>query len=274
MTLRRVVIPLLVAGLLVSCVNVSSRVTVRPDGSGTVTERMVLPAQVTMMMQSLQQLGDSAATSPALLTEEDVRDRSESMSGMRLESVTMLSDDRGEGYEAVYAFDNLNDVSYDPAPGDVLPDDTRQGREENPMDLLSAVDLSFEPGTPATLTVGMPRDDDPEIEDDTRPDDPPVDDPSSPREEKLIRQMLQDSGVRLVIDVEGDIIETNATHRSGSSITLIDVDFGEIMKDSTSFSRMMSNDFDVGSTAAAYDSLNTVPGITIEPQENVTIRFQ
>lgn len=274
MSIRRALVALLATISLAGCVNVSSTLTVRPDGSGTVTERMVLPAQVAMMMQSLQQLGDSAATSPALLTEEDVRDRSESMSGMRLESVTMLSDDRGEGYEAVYAFDNLNDVNYDPAPGDVLPDDTRQGSEENPMDLLSAVDLSFEPGTPATLTIGMPRDDDPEIEDDTRPDDPSIDDPSSPREEKLIRQMLQDSGLRLVINVEGDIVETNATHRSGSSVTLIDMDFGEIMQDSTSFSRMMSNDFDVGSTSAAYDSLNTVPGITIEPREKVTIRFQ
>lgn len=270
----QIVAVLVAAVLFASCINVSSTLTVRPDGSGTVTERILLPAQVTMMMRSLQQFGDSSDGSQALFTEEEVRDRVESMPGMRVESVTMLSDDRGEGYEAVYAFNNLNDVSYDPAPGDVLPDDASTTTADNPMDLLSAVDLSFTPGSPATLTVTMPRDDDQEVDDDSLSVDPSTEDPSSPREERMIRQMLQDSGLRLAVNIEGSIVETNATHRSGSTITLIDIDFGKTMEDSTAFTRMMASNFDVGSTSAAYDSLNTVPGITIEPRETVTIRFE
>lgn len=264
---------LLIAGLLLGCVNVSSTLTVRPDGSGTVTERMMLPPQVAVMMQSLQQMGDST-TSRDLFTEEEVRKRIESMPGLRLESMTMLSNEQGEGYEAVYAFENLNEANYDPAPGDVLPEDAAQRRRETPFDILSAVDLSFTPGSPAALTIQMPRDeDDSGVDGDSLSFDS-SDDPETPREERMLRQILKDSGVRLAVQVEGTIVETNATHRSGSTVTLFDVDFGTLMQDSTAFSRMMSENESVESTTAAYERLNTLPGVTIEPQETVTIRFQ
>lgn len=264
---------LLIAGLLLGCVNVTSTLTVRPDGSGTVTERMMLPPQVTMMMQSLQEMGDSTMSN-GLFTKEQVRERIESMPGLRLESVTMLSNEQGEGYEAVYAFENLNEANYDPAPGDMLPEDAAENRREAPFDILSAVDLSVAPGSPATLTIRMPRDEaDAEVDDDSLSSDS-SDDPLTPREERMLRQMLNDAGIRLAVCVEGTIVETNATHRSGSTVTLFDMDFGKLMRDSTAFSRMMSGDQSVESTTAAYDRLNTLPGVTIEPQETVTIRFQ
>lgn len=264
---------LLIAGLLLGCVNVTSTLTVRPDGSGTVTERMMLPPQVTMMLQSLQQMGDST-TKNGLFTEDEVRQRIESMPGLRLESVTMLSNEEGEGYEAVYAFENLNEANYDPAPGGVLPEEAAESHRETPFDILSAVDLSFTPGSPATLTIRMPRNEDNSEVDDDSLSFGPSDDPSTSQETRMLRQMLKDSGVRLAVQVEGTIVETNATHRSGSAVTLFDVDFGTLMQDSTAFSRMMSENQSVESTTAAYGHLNTLPGVTIEPQETVTIRFQ
>lgn len=255
--------------------NVSSTLTVRPDGSGTLTERLVLPSQFAQMMRSFQQMGDSAAAAEGLFTEEELRAKAESRPGLRLTSVTMLSDAEGEGYEAVYAFDDLNEIQFDPGPDDVLPENAPQTGEDGPLDLLSGVDLSFTPGSPATLTVRMPRDSTKGEADDSLSAGPMGEDaPTSERERRMMREMMKDAGFRLAVQVDGEIVETNATHRSGSTITLMEMDFGALVQDSTAFARMMSGDRPALSSRAALDSLNALPGLAVEPQETVTVRFQ
>lgn len=90
----------------------------------------------------------------------------------------------------------------------------------------------------------------------------------------MMCQMMRDSGFRLAVSVDGEIVETNATHRSGPTITLMEMDFSKLVRDSSAFRRLMVNDQQPASPEAAADSLNALPGMTIEPQETVTIRFR
>ncbi len=275
MMLRRSLSIVLASVLVAGCMNVSTTLTVRPDGSGTVRERLTVSPQFATMMESMKQMGDSTATSEGLFTEAEIRKDASSL-GMRLESVQMISGAGGEGYEAVYGFDNLNDVRFDPSPDDVLPEEASQQTEENPFELLSAVDVSYTSGSPATLTLRMPRDKAPDDEDasedgssmDTGDEEP------SPQEMQMMREMMTDAGVRLIVSIDGQILETNATHRSGSTVTLMDMDFGQLAQDSTAFTRMMAVDQPTLSPQSTIDSLNALPGMTIEPQEAVTIRFR
>lgn len=254
--------------------NISTTLSVRPDGSGTVTERLTVSPQLATMMQSMMQMDDSTS-SEGLFTEEEIRKDASSL-GMRLESVRMISGAEGEGYEAVYGFDNLNDVRFDPSPDDVLPDEASQQTEENPFDLLSAVDVSYTPGSPATLTIKMPREEG-TVDEDASQDAPSTDsrndDPSS-QELKMMRGMMKNAGVRLVVTVDGEIVETNATHRSGSTVSLIDMNLDQLAQDTTAFNRMMALEQPSVTPQAAIDRLNALPGISIEPQETVTIRFR
>lgn len=273
--LRRLLSTLLVSVLVVGCMNVSTTLTVRPDGSGTVRERLTVSPQFASMMKSMKQMSDSTSTPEGLFTEAEIRKDASSL-GMRLESVQMISGAEGEGYEAVYGFDNVNDVRFAPSPDDVLPKEASQQTEENPFELLSAVDVSHTAGSPATLTIRMPRDETPNDQnasEDASSMEMGEDEPS-PQELQMMREMMQNGGIHLAVTIDGEIVETNAVHRSGSTITLVDMDFGQLAQDSTAFKRMMAVDQPSLSPEAAIDSLNALPGITIEPQEAVTVRFQ
>lgn len=279
MILRRGLSLLLVAGLLAGCVNMSSTLTIRPDGSGTITERVMMGSQLASMLRGMGQMGDStdAKSSGELFTREEIRSRADSLSGLRLESMEMISSSEEEGYEAVYAFDNLNEVQLDPSPDDVMPDRTSQdGDGGGPSDLLSKVDMSFTPGTPATLTITMPRDTagGDGMDEDPFSMDTPGEGPPSDQEMRMMREMMRNSGFRLAVTIDGEIVETNATHRSGSTITLVEMDFEPLVQDSAAFRKVMVGDQESGSPEAAIDSLNALPGFTIEPQRMVTVRFQ
>lgn len=272
MILRRLLSFLLVAGLVVGCVNMSSTFTVRPDGSGTFTEQVTMSPQLAKMMKGMKQAADSTQGSGALFTKEDIEARADTLKGLRLEETEMISGPQGEGYKAVYSFDNLNDVRHDPKPGEVMPDKAKKrGGGGNTSDFLSKVDVSFEPGSPATLTITMPRD---TSGGDSFSMDTPGEGPPSDQQMRMMRKMMSTSGFRLAISVDGEIVETNATHRSGSTVTLIDMDFGELAKDSTAFREVFTSEEEPDSPQAAIDRLNSKPGLRIEPKETVTIRFQ
>ena len=249
----------------------SSTVTVRPDGSGTVTERLTLRSQFAEMMRKMEQMDDSTAPSAALFTRDEIQARADSIPGLRLSSVEMLSDGQMEGYEAVFAFDNLNDVNFNPSPGKMLPDrpDSDDDDGDAPFELLRNVQFSHSPGSPATLSVTMPRSDPADIGMDTSGDDSP-----SEQEIGMMREMMRDSGFRLAVSVDGEIVETNASHRSGSTITLMEMDFGALAQDSTAFRRVMVEEDASASSRAAIERLNAMPGITIEPEQTVTIRYR
>lgn len=277
MSIRHTLALLVAAAVVTGCMNISSTLTVGSDGGGTVTERLTLNPQFAMMMQKMKQMGDSTATSDQLFTEEEVREDADARPGMRLETVEVISGFDGEGYEAVYAFDNVNDINYNPSPDDALPDQAADEGGDGPFELLSAVDVSFNPGSPATLTLHMPRDtteDDEPEEEDAFSLDGPGNEETSEQEMQMVREMMKDAGINLSVTIDGEIVETNATHRSGATITLVDMDFGTVAGDSTAFYRLMQSEQEFLSPEAAIDSLNALPGITIEPQETVTVRFR
>lgn len=273
MTVRRLLPLVLVVGLMAGCINMSSTFTVGPDGSGTFTERVTISPQLAQMMKGMQQQGDTTQTDGELFSKEKIQARADTLEGLRLESTEMISGPEGEGYEAVYAFNNLNDVRHDPKPGEVMPDKAKERADgdDETSDLLSEIDMSFEPGSPATLTIRMPRDTsaDPSLSMETPGEGPP-----SEQELRMTRKMMSNSGFRLAIDVDGEIIETNATHRSGSTITLVDMNFGELARDSTAFREVFASEEEPESAQAAIEYLNSKPGLTLETNETVTIRFQ
>lgn len=278
---------IIVGGLLSACMNISSTLTVRSDGSGTLSQRVVAGPQIVQTMHSIQQAFDSTSAPNPLFTEEEIRAEADSLSGMTIRSVTMIADDRGEGYEAVYAFEDLNAFRLAPSPGDMMGEEQS---EDGTLDLMSAMDFEFTSGSPATLTVRIPRDsaiaevDEPasdtllgvmpdslyqEMEED--------EDSVSEEELQMMRSMMgEDARFRLAVVVEGEIVETDATFRSGSTVTLVDIDFGQLAQDPEAFRKMMtlSEEETMPNTEAAIDSLNAFPGVTFEPQQTITIRFQ
>jgi hypothetical protein len=274
MPLRPALSLLLAALLVAGCMNVSTTLTVRPDGGGTITERLTLNPEAARMMQSMSQALDSTGAPQELFSEEELRAEADSVPGLALQSYTRIDDETGTGYEAVYSFDDLNAAQFDPGPGDVMPDGAAAPTEEGGLDLMSEMSFDFSPGAPATLTIHMPQDPATERMDEGRAPVATTDGPPSGADMEMMRALVQDAGFRLAVTIDGQIVETNATHRSGDTITLMAMDFEALAQDSTAFRELMTMSNEEPAPAAAIDRLNALPGVTVEPQETVTIRFR
>jgi hypothetical protein len=179
--------------------NLSSTLTVRPDGSGTLTERFVLNAEMAQMIEGLASL-DSTGTAQDPFSEAKLRAEADSLPGLRLQSFTRIDDASGMGYEATYRFENLNDVPFDPGPDDLPSEEDMGPTGDGPLDLMSAMQFEFAPGSPATLTVHLPFDTAEVRPDAAMPGATPDDeDPPSEAEMEMMRAMMANAGFRIAV---------------------------------------------------------------------------
>ena len=86
---------------IAGCMEIETVVRVKPDGSGTITERLVMSNEIVDMMKEMAPEGQPAE----LYNEQELRDAAPSYG----ESVTYVSakdveTEFGKGYEASYAF--------------------------------------------------------------------------------------------------------------------------------------------------------------------------
>jgi len=252
----------LAAVLATGCMQIENTVTIRPDGSGEITERVVVTSEMLEMMAMMDE-SDAAD----MFTEQDIRDRTP-YPGTELASVTMIDDMDGQGYTSTYTFADIRDVTFRPAL-DEIHDDSPDGQVDAPDGMLRELDLAFTPGPPATLTVRMPEaEDDSDIQIDTSDTSSAMPDMSDLR---ILRMMLRDARFRVAVIVDGTIVETDATYRSDNEITLYDFDFNEVVRDSTALRRFA----EAGETDRPdAGQLAGIPGIRIEQRETVTVRFE
>jgi len=279
---------ILAAALVVAtgCMQIDNTLTVRPDGSGTIKERVVMSSQMSMMVESMAAMDSSADASAPMFSEEDIRER-DAYPGTELESVTMIDDLSGTGYESVYAFADVRDVTFRPAsPEDVMPENASSGRtvdiDASGPGMLQAFGMTFTPGAPAELVVQIPQD----ATEDATPEDKDMNgsvenramanrdteaDFSDPQQMRMLRMMFRDARFRVALNVDGEIVETNARHHDGSTVTLFDLNFGEMVQDTSALRRFMevSNKENAGPS-----DIEVRPGVKVEDQEQVTIRFE
>ncbi|MGH2569406.1 MAG: hypothetical protein ACRDGA_13795, partial [Bacteroidota bacterium] len=115
--------------VLSGCLQLQRVVTVKPDGSGTIRERVVLKSQMAIMMISLakQMKGEGKKKDEGIFDEGELREKASTMGeGVTYLSGKKLPQEEGEGYEVVYAFEEINKVLMSDTPdiqglGDVQP---------------------------------------------------------------------------------------------------------------------------------------------------------
>lgn len=262
------------------CMSMEHHISLRADGSGTVTERFELNPVATEMMQGMAQgmaSSESDEEHPPLFSEADAQERADMQPGLSLISVTLLEDAGGgtSGYEAVYGFDDINQITAGINLDQAAPDEMASNlpAEEGSGSLLSDMDLTFTPGSPAELLLRMPPEDKQAEEKlHAMPEATPAE-----NEEMafMMQQMMQ--GVRIVvsIEVEGTILDTNASLRDGNRIVLFDLDFERLLEEDSeeaiSFVNRAMND-EGGSLSA--EQLNSIPGFSAETSREVLIRFE
>ena len=277
---------------LVGCLQVDTLIKVNPDGSGTIEESFMMSKEAVQLMTEMaehvmQGLAESEGGQPAgqpkqkqakesfdlfdeakLNQEADVKGE-----GVTYVSGKKMATDRFEGYSAIYAFADINKLRLNQNPSDSVPSEPSGGGSEK----QEYVTFHFTKGSPATLVVKLP-DEKPEEKDKdtTKPAEMPKPSPADNKQSEMMlaqmKKMFKDMKIAMAIEVQGAVVQTNATHWEGSRITMMELDFDKLLQMPEKL--MQFSQLQPETLEDAKKFMKDLPGIKAEMNKEVTIRFK
>jgi hypothetical protein len=270
----RIVALCCVISLVAGCFQVETRVSVKPDGSGVVEERMLISDKVAQQIDEMAKAfaGPEGKTEPFSLHDRKklVARAREMGEGVALVSSREVHEAGYTGYVAVYSFRDITRVrlSSDGAKKMAESGEKDAARGEKP------ILFRFTPGKTARLVVIPPGEEmkaKPAVKEAAEKSDEEGKPKPTPEQEKEAREMLKGMRFSFVIEVKGHVVESNATHREGNRITLFDFDFdkmGANMESLQSLKRAETLSF-----AEAKDVLKGIPGFKMDMNDRLEILF-
>ena len=88
----------------------------------------------------------------------------------------------------------------------------------------------------------------------------------------MAQKMFKDMKIRVVITVQGAITETNATHREGNEVTLMEMDFNALLANPEKFQKLAS------ANSRRFEDMKDIvkdmPGMKVDLNETLEIRFK
>jgi hypothetical protein len=257
--------------VLTGCIDTTTKITVKPDGSGTIEKTLILSRHLAELMISMGTKGDAASIEQGMLNADTLKAGAVRMgTGVSFVSAKKITADKGNGWDAVYSFTDISKVriNQNPAADLTLPGTTAAASAAAAASDSDNFRFTFVTGSPATLTVAFPK----PAQNAKPAAGPPA---GSADNQKLMDQMKQlysDMRIVLTIEVGGTITQTNAAYVSGSTVTLLDMDFAKIVGDDATFKKLTASQNQSMDQVRA--AVKAVPGVKIETQDPVSIKFR
>ena len=87
-----------------------------------------------------------------------------------------------------------------------------------------------------------------------------------PEQLERIAKMLENLRVNVSVIVEGKVKKSSATHRKGSELTLMTLDFGKLSKNTKNVEKL--------AMSTSMKDLVDLPGVKVEQKEKVSVTFE
>lgn len=266
----------LVLLVLAGCFDTQTTVRIKPDGSGTVEERFLVSSTVVAQMKAFSQSmvaetdNEEAAEGFSLFKPDELRAAADEMGdGVTFVSAEPLKTDDGEGYRAVYAFEDINKLRLNQNPGDEAPSADAGGQDETPKELIT---FSFEKGRTSKLTIRRPGNMPGQDEEEKASEEATTDSAEAKQALEQVKQVFDGMHIAMFIEVDGKVVKTNATHVDGNRIILMDMDFDELMEDPEKLETFALSK--PKSVEEAKKILKGVKGIKVDMNEELVVSFR
>lgn len=273
---------------LAGCIDESTVISVKKDGSGTVVSTLYMTRAMQEMIKEMAaamgEKGKGKQKNPFIESAETYKKKASEMG----EGVTFVSSkevrkaDGTTGVQVTYAYKDINKlkVNSEPASPAAGLDDTKPPEGGPPPKKESPVTFAFEKGATPKLTVTMARKEKAAAEE-AKPEEQPAPEEGSAEEQMaMIKHVFDGFRMQLVVAVDGEITRSNATFvekdaKSGKKqrVTLVEMDLGKLFKDEASFKKLTAMG-EVEDIATAREKLKDIPGLKFEPEEKVEIEFK
>lgn len=254
---------------LTACLNSTTLVKLRPDGSGTVEQTTLMNMAAVKGMMGGANIKGQVNQGPMMNKEDLERAAARMGKGVRLVSTEPVKGANGfEGTRAVFSFDDINQIqiSQDPNLGG---DNPAAGKSEDPVKFkltrngaTSTLTINFAdramgngaPAQPSGTAAEMP-------------------DLTNPMMMNMLKTMFQGFKINIDLEVVGSIVKTNAEYVTGPRITLLEMDMGALLQDEAKLKALQGKIGPDASFSQIKPFLKDVKGIKIDGP-SISVEFK
>ena len=263
---------LLLAAITSGCITALTSIKLRPDGSGTIEQTLSMNAaaasQFAAMAGGFSEASPGASKNepPELFSEKDMKEAATKYGeGVVFVSSKPIKTADRVGRVAIYQFADISTLRIDQKPqtGDMPGASSSKTKE----DVLFR--FAKQPSGTSQLTVVFPESKLEEARKDATTDKDGNKKPVDPGQLEMMKKLFD--GLKLAIDVDvlGTIVKTNSPYVEGSRVTLLEMDFGQLLTND----QLLSQIGEPGSIEEAKQMLKDVKGFKVNLDREVTIEL-
>ena len=263
------------------CIQGVVKLVLKEDGSGTIQEKFMVKKFIVNLHKSYSELERSKSDSITekavnFYNDDEIIEHSKSFGDdVSYESHNFIINDKWEGYSAVYSFNDVSKVKLGLIPSKI-------GEIEVSEDLSGILKayyyFKFIRGGTLELNVDCLNNEIVKFQNDQNEivEKEEKNDQEEENALRLLRGMLKDAIIKLSIEVEGDIVNTNANYVIGSEVTLFLLDVNEMVKNEECSDEYF-NKFLLRESNSIYNLIelfNKCPTMKLEVEKMLTINFK
>jgi hypothetical protein len=265
------------AALTSGCITALTNIKVRPDGSGTIEQTLSMTAEAAKQVAALASgFGDPSEKKkpeaddglPDFFSEQSMKEAAAKLGeGVVFVSSTPIRTPERVGRVATYQFADITKVRIDQKPqtGDAMPGpDAKPGAE----DVLFR--FAKQPAGTSKLTVLFPEPEFGKKKDGEGDDETDEKKAPDPQQLEMMKKIFDGLRVSIDVTVLGSIVKTNSPYVQGSTVTLLEMDFAQLLANDALLSKMDQPK----SLEEAKAMLKDVKGFKINLDREVGIEFK
>jgi hypothetical protein len=265
----RVAIAAIAAAAVSGCLQSSTIIKMKPDGSGTLEETMTMSAEAVGQLGALGAMGDDKNTKGSggiddLFSDKDARAAAAKMGqGVTFVSSEKIDTPDRKGLKAIYAFTDIRKISLAEVHAPTMSGDA--AAKDPPM----TFDFKQLPGGNGLLTINQAGVENALKSGDARPAPTNAIDPKMAEQGiEMAKAIMKGMKIDVLIQVPR-VVKTNSPYVDAGAVTLLSMDFDKVLADPKALERM-NGLTTLAETKAALKDFKGIK-ITLEPQ--VTIEF-
>jgi hypothetical protein len=254
---------------LLGCFEFDILVKVNRDGSGTVEQTVLMNKALIQQMRELTQSFGGANKKGFNLIDKKklIKDATAMGKGVYFQYVKPVSEKDREGYIAYYLFKDINELKINQNPSDKAPL-PGEGESKSPNEPFT---FSFQSGKQPTLTIRQPDMTFTPDSTSNKPEESPAAANDTSGLEMMI-EMMKGLRVSIALEVKGTILKTDGMYVDGNRVTLMEMDFEQLIRDREKFCAISKHK--PQTMEEAKQLLKDIPGIKFEMAKETTIQFQ
>lgn len=263
---------LLAAVALPGCLQHATTIHLNKDGSGTLVEESTLGVQMAAMLEQMAGLGGGQAKDPAkeMASPDKAKARAATLGeGVTLEKVEAIDVNGNKGGRTTYHFADINKLKLALSGGvtEAMPKQPGAPGAQAPAEPPTTFKYAA-----GTLTITTPERKKPEVPAVDPAKEAGIPELGAEQMEPMMRQMMGDMKVSFKLVIEPGIAQTNASHVDGNTVTLMEMDMGQVMDNPGAFKKLQ--DMDQKNPEKAMAVLKDFKGVKVEPKQEITIQVK